>query len=154
MIGDAELVALDIETTDLDPRRGEVRLVQVSDGERTFVVDCDHVDVQPLVELLEDKTVIAHAADFEWRWLYYHYGVELTDVRDTLLMAKVLTAGDMVVECGLGDVAHRELQVELDKEMQAGGGEGWAAETLTKRETRPQIAQLMAGARVGRKLGC
>src|SRR5215218_1000702 len=139
VIGDTELVALDIETTDLDPRApsGEVRLVQVSNGEQTFVVDCRCVDVAPLIELLEDKTVIAHGGDFEWQWLYYHYGVELTDVRDTLLMARILAAGDMAVEASLGAVAERELSIKLDKEMQDGGAslgyEGWAAKTLTQR---------------------
>src|SRR6476661_4378569 len=35
----AEYLGFDVETTDLDPYRGELRLVQLSDGRNTKVVD-------------------------------------------------------------------------------------------------------------------
>jgi DNA polymerase-1 len=129
MIEDAGLVALDLETTGLDPRRNEVRLIQVSDGTSTFIVDCQRVDATPLVQALRSKTILAHGADFEYQFLYHRYGVELEDVRDTLLMTRVLACGDMSVSASLGALAERMLDTALDKEMQ---GADWSGE-LTSR---------------------
>jgi DNA polymerase-1 len=127
----ASLVSLDIETTGLDPRKADIRLIQISDGNETYVVDCRAVDPTPLVQALGTKTVIAHGADFEWRFLYHHFGVELEDVRDTMLMARVLTCGDMSIPCGLGSLAERKLNLKLDKEMQVAD---WSVDKLTKRQ--------------------
>src|SRR5215218_2726969 len=76
----AEVVALDLETTGLDPRRAEIRLIQISTGEKTFVIDCrahDKEDLQRLAQTLSSTPVVAHGATFEWMFLYYHFGVEL-----------------------------------------------------------------------------
>jgi DNA polymerase I-like protein with 3'-5' exonuclease and polymerase domains len=126
----SNMVALDIETTGLDPRSSEVRLIQVSDGAETFVIDCRRVDPTKILEILADKTVVAHGAAFEWMFVYHRFGVELKAVRDTLLMAQILACGDMSVKSGLGAVSERYLNLELDKEMQTAD---WSLETLTER---------------------
>ncbi len=36
-LAEASVLGLDTETTELDPRRGDLRLVQVSNGKETFV---------------------------------------------------------------------------------------------------------------------
>jgi DNA polymerase I-like protein with 3'-5' exonuclease and polymerase domains len=133
MIEGASVVGLDLETTGLNPRRSEVRLVQVSDGEEAHVLDCRLVDVNPILKtLLRDTvTVVTHGGDFEWRFIYHHFGIELTDVSDTMLMARLLTLGDMSVECGLGPVVERYLGVELDKNIQTSD---WSAKVLTERQ--------------------
>jgi len=141
MVKASNPIALDLETTSLDPREGRIRLVQVSNGDRAYVIDCNTKDVTQIVQALASKTVIAHGADFEWRWLYHHYGVALEHVRDTLLMARVLAAGDKTIPCGLGPVAERLLGIELDKEMQTSD---WRAWPLSKR----QIAYASQDARV------
>jgi DNA polymerase I len=127
----SDLVALDLETTGLDPHTSEIRLVQVSNGAETYVIDLRRRDVRPLVELLAEKTVVAHNAAFEWMFVYHHFGVELTDIRDTMLMAQLIASGDMSITCGLGPVAERELNVMLDKETQVSD---WSLEPLTKRQ--------------------
>lgn len=43
LVKGSELVGFDIETTGLNPRASELRLAQVSDGVKTYVVDCRKV---------------------------------------------------------------------------------------------------------------
>ena len=47
-VENASVVALDLETTGLNPRRDRIRLVQVSDGEKIFVIDLFRRDGRPL----------------------------------------------------------------------------------------------------------
>jgi DNA polymerase I-like protein with 3'-5' exonuclease and polymerase domains len=132
MVEGSDLIGLDLETTGLNPRTAKLRLVQVSNGVETYVLDLwKDVDATPLFEALSQKTVVAHGGDFEWQWIYHNYGVELQDVRDTLLMARLVAAGEMSISCGLGAVAERDLGIKLDKEMQE--PTGWAAERLSDR---------------------
>src|SRR5215203_2148038 len=83
LVRDADLVALDLEITGLDPRRAEIRLIQISTGEETFVIDCRDrgaPELRELVEALAGKPVVAHGAVFEWAFPYHHFGVELENV--------------------------------------------------------------------------
>jgi DNA polymerase-1 len=133
MIETSDLVALDLETTGLDPHEAALRLVQISNGPETYVIDSwsDEVPVERIFEALAMKSVIAHNAKFEWSWVYHLYGIELENVIDTYLMAKVLAAGDMTAEASLEALAAAELEIALDKEMQVSN---WAAEHLDQRQ--------------------
>ena len=128
---DADIVALDLETTGLDPRTSEIRLLQISADDKTFVIDCYKHDVAGLVETLGAARVIAHNATFEWAFLYHHFGVELRNVADTMLLAQLEGAGDMSIGYGLEDVVSRQLHIELDKSQQTSD---WSAPVLTKEQ--------------------
>jgi DNA polymerase I len=128
----AELVGLDLETTGLDPRRAEIRLIQIATSDETFVIDCqrrDKEDLLPVVEALGAAPVVAHNAAFEWSFIYYHFGVELMNITDTMLLAQLLAAGNMGVERGLGPVAKDVIDVDLDKDQQTSD---WSTPVLTK----------------------
>src|SRR3712207_3326041 len=127
------MVALDLETTGLDPRRDEIRPVQVSDGEKIFVIDLFHRDGRALFEALsrDDLKVLVHGGAFEYGFVYQKYGIAFDNMVDTLLLSRLAARGDMSVGASLGDVAKRELDVELDKEMQ---GADWALDPLPKRQ--------------------
>jgi DNA polymerase I-like protein with 3'-5' exonuclease and polymerase domains len=134
MVGASPLVGLDLETTSLDPRRGRIRLIQVSNGEDTYVIDAFKVataSLESVFEALSRAVVVAHNAAFEWAWVYHHHGVALDNVRDTQVMARLVACGDMSVSCTLEAVALRELGLELDKEPQTSD---WAADNLTRRQ--------------------
>src|SRR5215212_7987519 len=132
-INAASVVALDLETTGLDPRQAEIRLAQVSDGEKIFILDLFHRDARPLFEALarEDLVVLAHSGDFEWRFVYHHFGIALDNIVDTLLLSRLAFCGDMSEGVGLGDMAESELEIALDKEMQKAD---WALEPLPRRQ--------------------
>ena len=129
----ARVVAFDLETTGLDPRRSEIRLAQVSDGEKIYVVDLFKRNARPLFEALsrDDLTVLAHGGDFEWRFVYHHFGVALDNIVDTMLLSRLAFCGDMSEHVGLGDMAESELEIELDKDMQKAD---WTLDPLPRRQ--------------------
>ena len=133
MIENADVVALDLETTGLNPRHDLIRLVQVSDGEKIFVVDLFRRNGRPLFEALarDDLTVLAHGGDFEWRFVYHHFGIALNNIVDRLLLARLAMMGNMRTRVGLGDLAESELDTPLDKEMQKAD---WTVDPLPKRQ--------------------
>src|SRR5215217_2267883 len=133
MVGAASVVALDLETTGLVARHDKIRLAQVSDGEKIFVIDLFKRDARELFEALsrEDLIVLAHGGDFEWRFIYHHFGIALDNIVDTLLLARLAFCGDMSQRVGLGDLVETELDVELDKEMQKAD---WTLDPLPRRQ--------------------
>src|SRR5215207_6197388 len=131
MVETSDIVALDLETTGLDPRSSEIRLLQLSNGDETYVIDCRSLEVRPLVEALRKAAIVAHGAAFDWAFLYEHFGVELENVTDTMLLAQLLAAGDMSAEKGLGPVAKSELGIDLDKTQQTSD---WSLPTLTEQQ--------------------
>jgi DNA polymerase I len=129
---------LDIETYnpergggELDPEKGLIRLVQIRNGERGRVYD-GH---DPLVPdaLRELDNPVAHNATFEHGWIKRHYGIDLTNLHDTMIMSQVLYTCTNVTRGGkfshsLKAVVQRELKREMSKDEQ---GSDWSAEELT-----------------------
>ena len=123
-------IGFDTETTELDPYRGDIRLVQLSDGKNTHVIDLKPFaakgdlramsELAPLRDLLADKsrTKIAHNAKFDAKWVRHHLGAELDGVFDTFLASQLISAGDQDRRHSLADVTQFFTGVELDKSMQ------------------------------------
>ncbi len=113
-------VGIDIETTGLAPQDSKVSLVQVSTEEHTSVVDAFAVNPAPLLDMLAGTDTPAHNAKFEWQHIKHHYGVELNNLKDTMLMEQVLTAGERHGDYSLEAAVRRHLGIELDKGHQEG----------------------------------
>lgn len=120
-------VGFDTETTELDPYKGELRLVQLSNGKDTYVIDLRRFEnasasesVAPLRELLGDPAVtkVAHNAKFDMKWIRHHLGVEINGVFDTYLASLLIAAGDSDRRHSLADVAKFFIAAELDKSEQ------------------------------------
>ena len=136
-----EVLGFDTETTELDPYEGNIRLVQLSDGKDTKVIDLKAFaargdlrtspELQPLRELLgADRPIkIAHNAKFDAKWTKHHLGVELGGVFDTLLASQLIAAGDQDRRHNLAEVASFFLGTELDKSEQVSD---WAADELSQ----------------------
>ncbi len=128
--GHTGFVGFDSETTELDPLLGELRLVQLSDGKKTLIVDLrkfaengglrDATGLEPLRKLLSDERVVkvAHNAKFDAKWVRHHLGCELRGIFDTYLASQLIAAGDTDRRHSLADVAQFFAGVELDKSMQ------------------------------------
>ena len=85
-------LALDLETTGLDPRADEARVISLTIEQGTWLIDCSRVDPRPLFPVLAYKTLIMHNALFEINFLT-EMGFELGEtgrVLDTMLMSQVL----------------------------------------------------------------
>jgi ribonuclease D len=128
-------VALDLETTGVNPRGDEIRLAQVLADSKIYVVDAFRNDIEPLIKALADSglPVLAHNALFEYGFVYAKFGVALDNMVDTYLLARIAACGDMRVDCDLGSVCEHELGVTLDKAMQTSD---WTRDELEKRQLR------------------
>ena len=148
-------VGFDTETTELDPYRGNLRLVQLSTGRSTYVVDIKkfgdgrgNADLTPLRSLLSDATVIkiAHNAKFDMKWVRHHLGCEINGVFDTYLASLLIAAGDSERRHSLADVAKFFTEMELDKTEQISD---WSADELSQSQLQYAAldAQVMVGLR-------
>ena len=150
-------LGFDVETTDLDPYRGNLRLVQLSDGRNTKVIDLRafasgqwsvvsgqkgeisetakalraNPDLQPLRDLLSSnkQTKIAHNAKFDTKWVRHHLGCEVGGVYDTYLASILIAAGEGERRHGLADVVQFFLGRTLDKAEQVSD---WGAAELSQ----------------------
>ena len=129
-LANEKFLGFDTETTELDPYRGDLRLVQFSTGKATYVIDIKpfrengsprmNPDLAPLRDLLSDpeKIKIAHNSKFDAKWVRHHLGAELNGIFDTFLASQLIAAGDSERRHSLADVAQFFTGTELDKSEQ------------------------------------
>jgi len=137
---DEPFLGFDVETTDLDPFKGDLRLVQLSDGKNTKVIDLKPFkdrgdlrttrDLAPLRDLLAStkQTKIAHNAKFDTKWVRHHLGTAVGSVYDTYLASVLISAGEGERRHGLADVVQFFLGRTLDKSEQISD---WGASELS-----------------------
>jgi DNA polymerase I-like protein with 3'-5' exonuclease and polymerase domains len=137
----ADYIGFDTETTELDPFEGVIRLVQLSSGKDTKVIDlkpfADKGDLRTAPELAPLREIlaapkpikVAHNAKFDAKWVKHHLGTEIGGVFDTLLASQLIAAGDQDRRHNLAEVSSFFLGVELDKSEQVSD---WSAPELSQ----------------------
>ena len=135
-----DYLGFDTETTDLDPYEGQIRLVQLSNGRDTKVIDLmpfremgdlkTMPELAPLRELLAaPKPIkIAHNAKFDAKWVCHHLGTDIGGIFDTLLASQIIAAGDQDRRHNLAEVANFFLGIEVNKSEQVSN---WSAPELS-----------------------
>jgi DNA polymerase-1 len=135
-----EFLGFDTETTELDPYKGELRLVQLSNGKSTYVIDVrpfsengdsrSNANLAPLRDLLSSERPVkaAHNAKFDSKWVRHHLGCEIGGIYDTYLASQLIAAGESDRRHGLADVSQFFLGTELDKTEQVSD---WSAAELS-----------------------
>src|SRR5689334_1839080 len=103
-------IGLDTETTGLDPHTSQLRLLQLSTPQTSFIVDCfslSPAQLSPLAEVIaaEQPVKIAHNAKFDSKFLMKHLGVRLNGIFDTYLSSVLISAGNEHDRHGLAFVA-------------------------------------------------
>jgi 3'-5' exonuclease len=91
-IRQAQILALDLETTGLNPRHDRVRLMALATAQDTWLIDCFEVDPRPLFRVLARKMLVIHNALFDLGFLL-EMGFELDgggEIIDTMLMSQIL----------------------------------------------------------------
>lgn len=137
----ADYLGFDTETTELDPYEGILRLVQLSNGKNTFVIDlkpfAERGDIKTMDELAPLREIlsapkpikVAHNAKFDAKWTRHHLGIDVGGMFDTLLASQLIAAGDQDRRHNLAEVASHFLGAELDKSEQVSD---WSAEQLSQ----------------------
>ncbi len=109
-------LALDTETTGLDPYSVKLLLIQVATPQKVYVVDVPRVNPLPLKPLFESPRILKliQNAKFEYQMLKHLAGIELCNIYDTMLAERLLTAG-RTRENSLRAISQRYLGVTMDK---------------------------------------
>ena len=158
VLSSAEYLGFDTETTELDPYHGDLRLVQLSDGKETKVIDIKpfrekgdpHIlpELQPLRDLLAaPKPIkIAHNSKFDAKWVRHHLGTDVCGIFDTLLASQLIAAGDTDRRHSLAEVVSFFLGTEIDKTEQVSD---WSAAELSQSQIQyaAKDALIMIGLR-------
>jgi DNA polymerase-1 len=122
-IDNTALVGLDVETTGLDPRKDQVRLLSLTcdnfDGARnTYLLDCFAVDPSPLWEALAGKELVIHNAAFDLAFLAA-LGLKPGKVQDTMILSQLVYGTRKPKGFHtLAGCAEREVGRPLDKTLQ------------------------------------
>jgi DNA polymerase-1 len=116
-LASAEAIGADLETTDLSPRDGKTRLLQLATPEETFVIDAFAVgELSPLKGVLEGGPVkIFHNAKFDYQFLKEEHEISLSPIFDTMLATQLLDGGEYGASYALEAVAEQYLDEEVDK---------------------------------------
>src|ERR1051325_2547293 len=120
------VIGFDTETTDLDPYKGRLRLIQLSAPDGVRVIDLYRFSdddpkqgaaLEPLRRLLSAPRPVQtpHNAKFDAKWTRHTLGVEIGGLFDTLLASQLVSAGDQEERHGLEAVAARYLDERVDK---------------------------------------
>lgn len=144
-------IAVDLETTGLDPRLDRVRLVQTYDGSTVNIVDAfkEPEALDELVKLFEDPkiTKVGQNLAFDMSFCRVHAGrrVRFANLHDTMVCEQVLMAGfyqpyldkktneikKKMPEYTLAALVKKHLGFVLEKDMQRSN---WGAAELTKEQ--------------------
>ena len=115
---------VDTEADSLHHYVEKLCLIQIGIDDEDFVIDpLSPLELRPLVEILSQKPLTMHGADFDIRILHRFYGFVPIEIFDTLLAAQLLGYEKQ----GLADLALKHCGVSLPK---AGQKADWSIRPL------------------------
>ncbi len=122
-----DCIAIDTEADSLHCYREKLCLLQISVPGDDFIVDpLADVDLAPLGDLLAEKEIILHGADYDLRLLRRAFGFTTRKVFDTVIAARLLG----IREFSLAALLKKFFDVDLVKGSQKAN---WAQRPLPKR---------------------
>lgn len=115
-LSDSQTLSVDTEATLLDPFNSRLLLLQIASENRSFVIDAQKVDLNPLKSVLESERPlkIVQNAKFDYELLKVQKGITLGSVYDTMLAERLLTCG-LTREISLRSLVEKYNGLTLDK---------------------------------------
>lgn len=110
-------IAVDLEMDSLHHYREKVCLIQISTRCQNWLIDPLALDdLSPLAGSLSnpDILVVMHGSDYDIRSLHRDFGIEVTNLFDTMIAARFLG----IPEFGLAALLRARFGIELDKKYQ------------------------------------
>src|SRR3989344_7080112 len=114
----AKAIGLDTESTSLDPHQAKLLLLQLATDEKSWVIDCQKVDLSILKPVLEgDRPLkLVQNAKNDYKLMKVQGGITLGSMFDTMLAERLITCG-ISREISLKTLAEKYLGLNLDKEI-------------------------------------
>lgn len=111
------VIGVDTETTGYDPHSNKVIMFQIGDENSQFVIDTRKVGIEFLRSILEgeDHLKLFHNAKFDWGHIYSSFGIEVSNLHDTMLGEIMLHNGPQYVDKSLSATCERYLGEALAK---------------------------------------
>ncbi len=112
------VLSLDTETSEYNPFKAKLLLVQLATPKNTFVLDALKLNISPLKYILEAKKPlkIIQNAKFDYEVLRVKTGIKIGSIFDTMLSERILTCG-LSRDVSLKNLAEKYLGVTLDKKI-------------------------------------
>jgi DNA polymerase-1 len=111
------IIAVDTETSGLDPYTSNILLFQIGDLDKQFIIDCRKASIEPLRKILEsDKPKVLQNAKFDYKMIKHAFKIEMENMVDTMLIEQVLTSGMSNKKYGLDILVETYLGFRPDKE--------------------------------------
>ena len=110
-------IAVDLEMDSLHHYREKVCLMQVSTRQQSWLIDpLALTSLAPLAAPLNNPeiVVVMHGSDYDIRSLHRDFGIEVTNLFDTMIAARFLG----IAEFGLAALLRARFGIELDKKYQ------------------------------------
>ncbi|GED34866.1 ribonuclease D [Brevibacillus centrosporus] len=130
ILENSKYIAVDTETTGLDPQKSKLSLVQIAASNRYFLIRFhDNYSAKNLVELLNNEVIykIFHHATFDVKFLMNYLGCkEIKNVVCTKIAAKLLFGPE--TKTSLKNLIHDYFHVSIDKRQQLSD---WTREQLS-----------------------
>jgi len=120
-------LAVDTEADSLHHYPEKVCLIQLSFGDRDYLIDAlAGLSLEPLAERLRDRSIVKvlHGADYDLRMLHRGFGVTFEGLFDTMIAARIV--GE--TRFGLAALLEQQFGVPMDKRFQRAD---WSLRPLT-----------------------
>ena len=116
---DKKVLGVDTETEGFDFTTKKMIMFQIGDEEKQFVIDTRIISIEPLRNILEDKTItkIFHNAKFDYKFIKRWADISCEGVYDTFLVERILNCGKDKIGYSLKDVCKKYLSVDLNKDV-------------------------------------
>ena len=112
------ILAVDTETTGLDPFTSKILLYQVATEHKCYILNCLKVDPKVWNPILTSKNILKllQNAKFDYKMLKVHTGASTFPVYDTMLAEQLLTAG-LLSSASLKNLILKYLGIEISKDI-------------------------------------
>jgi len=115
-----DILAVDVESSGLDPYTSTLLLIQIGTPEISYVFDARMLKIGEFSlfkQLMEGtKTLkLLHNAKFDYGFIKVNTGVEVNNMYDTMLTEAILTAGLVGKSSSLQELSMRYLELSIDK---------------------------------------
>ena len=135
-----EIIALDTETTGLDPLVDKILLIAIGDEADQYVIDVARTEdsIKGLIDYLDNPKIIKvlHNAKFDYKMIKSQFYLDMQNLKDTFLLDCLITQGVLNARHGLGDLLNTYLNITVSKHEQLSFTKMQYGDTFTEEQIK------------------